>query len=245
VLDSAQRAVHRSGRFLLVLTGGSTPRPLYQRLTEAPYRAQLPWSKTLFVFTDERCVAPDNEASNYRMARETLLDPLGIPPERVLRMKGEQPPADAARRYEVRLADLFLGERHRHFDLVLLGIGADGHVASLFPGTQALAEQERWVAANHVPKLDAWRLTLTLAALKSGRRILFLATGQEKAKVTAEAFGGLEHGEPHPAELVSPLHGRREVLVDREAASLLAHQDQDQDQGEDQDQPTDPPGSLT
>ena len=134
-LDSAQRAVNSTGRFIVVLAGGSTPRRLYSLLAEPPYREKVPWSKTLFVFGDERCVPPDDEASNYRMARETLFEPLEIPEHHVFRMKGEQPPAEAARRYEVRLSDVFLGERKRHFDLVLLGIGPDGHTASLFPGT--------------------------------------------------------------------------------------------------------------
>jgi 6-phosphogluconolactonase len=147
------------------------------------------------------------------MVRETLLDPLEIPEVRVLRMKGEQVPAEAARRYEVRLGDLFLNRSSRRFDLVLLGIGDDGHTASLFPGTEALEEQQRWVVANHVPRLDAWRLTLTFPALNSAQRVLFLATGAEKAKIVAEAFEGVEHPEPYPCERISPRAGRCEVLL--------------------------------
>jgi len=224
-LDSAKRAVEKNDRFTVVLAGGSTPRRLYSLLTEPPYRDSVPWKETFFAFGDERCVPPDDEASNYRMAKESLLDPLEIPDHRVLRMKGERPPEKAAELYEVRLGDLFLGRSKRRFDLVILGIGADGHTASLFPGTAALEEQERWVAANHVPELDAWRLTLTLKALNSVRRVVFLATGEEKARVIAEAFGGVEHESPHPCELVAPLHARREVLLDREAASLIPHDD--------------------
>jgi 6-phosphogluconolactonase len=220
-LDSAKRAVDKADRFIVVLAGGSTPRALYRRLTEPPYRERVPWKKTFFVFGDERCVPPDDESSNYRMVRETLLDPLEISEHRVLRMKGEQVPVDAARRYEVRLGDIFLNLPRRRFDLVLLGIGADGHTASLFPGTAALEEKERWVAANEVPSLDAWRLTLTLPALNSTRRVIFLATGEEKAPVIAEAFGGVEHEGTHPCELVAPLFARREVLIDRAAASAI------------------------
>jgi len=222
-LDSAQRAVNSTGRFIVVLAGGSTPRRLYSLLTESPYRERVPWSKTLFVFGDERCVPPDDEASNYRMARGTLFEPLEIPEHHVFRMKGEQPPGEAAQRYEVRLSDVFLGERKRHFDLVLLGIGTDGHTASLFPGTQALDEKARWVVANHVPQLDAWRLTLTFPALNSARRVIFLAAGETKAQVIGEAFGGIEHAEPHPCERVAPFHARREVLLDHAAASLVPH----------------------
>jgi 6-phosphogluconolactonase len=220
-LTSAERAVNASGRFIVVLAGGSTPRLLYRTLTESPYREKVPWSKTLFVFGDERCVPPDDDQSNYRMARETLFEPLEIPEHHVFRMKGEQPPAEAAQRYEVRFSDLFLGEKRRHFDLVLLGIGTDGHTASLFPGTEALDEKERWAVANHVPQLDSWRLTLTFPALNSARRVIFLATGEEKARVIAEAYGGVEHAEPHPCERVAPFHARREVLLDHAAASLI------------------------
>jgi 6-phosphogluconolactonase len=220
-LDTARRAVERSDRFLVVLAGGTTPRALYRLLTEMPYREQVPWNKTYFVFGDERCVPPDDETSNYRMVRETLFDPLEIPEVRVLRMKGEQLPAEAARRYEVRLGDLFLNRSKRHFDLALLGVGADGHTASLFPGTAAVEERERWVAANHVPPLDAWRLTLTIPALSSARRLLFMAVGEEKARAIAESFGGVEHETTHPCEMIAPPHVRREVLIDHAAASLI------------------------
>jgi 6-phosphogluconolactonase len=224
-LDSAKRAVEKTERFMVVLAGGSTPRLLYSMLTERPYRESVPWERTFFVFGDERCVPPDDEASNYRMARETLFDPLEIPDIQVLRMKGEQVPTEAAQRYELRLSDLFLLRPRRRFDLVLLGIGTDGHTASLFPGTEALNEQERWVVANHVPQLDAWRLTLTFKALNSTRRVIFMATGEKKAHVVAEAFGGVEHPEPYPCERIAPVNARREVLLDRAAASRLPHEE--------------------
>ena len=220
-LDTASRAVDRHDHFVVVLAGGSTPRLLYRRLAEPPFREKAPWSRTFFVFGDERCVPPDDESSNYRMARETLLEPLSIPDHRVLRMKGEETPVDAARRYEVRLGDLFLTRPKPGFDLVLLGVGADGHTASLFPGTAALDETERWVVANEVPQLGAWRLTLTFPALNSAGRVLFLVTGSQKARIVAEAFGGVEHAESYPCERVAPPGARREVLIDRDAASLL------------------------
>jgi len=216
-LDSAKRAVEKTDRFIVVLAGGSTPQALYRVLAEPPYSTAVPWKKTYFVFGDERCVPPDHEESNYRMAHENLLAPLEIPELHVLRMKGEQRPIDAARRYEVRLGDLFLNQPKRKFDLVLLGIGADGHTASLFPGTEALNEAERWVVANEVPRLEAWRLTMTFRALNAARRVVFMAAGEEKAQVIAEAFGGVEHAEPHPCERVAPIHTRRDVLIDRVA----------------------------
>lgn len=222
-LDSATRAVAKHGQFLVVLAGGSTPRDLYRRLTEAPYRDEVPWDRTFFLFGDERCVPPDHEDSNYRSARETLLEPLEIPDMRVLRMKGEQKPEEAARRYEVRLEDVFLLRSKKVFDLVLLGIGTDGHTASLFPGTEALDETEKWVVANHVPRLDAWRLTMTIPALTRSSRVLFLAAGDSKAQVVAEAFGDAPHPSPHPCERIVPRSGRRDVLLDQAAATLLPH----------------------
>ena len=236
-LETAKRAVDRSDRFLVVLAGGSTPRRLYELLTEKPYRTAVPWKKTFFVFGDERCVPPDHEDSNYRMVRETLLDPLEIPELHVLRMKGEQKPEEAARRYEVRLDDLFLLRPKKRFDLTLLGIGSDGHTASLFPGTAALEEQDRWVVANHVPRFDAWRLTLTLKALNASQRVIFLAVGEEKARVLAEAFGGVEHAEPHPCERVAPPQARREVLIDYAAASRMPRESGDPLDGENEDAP--------
>ena len=221
IAEVANKAVEQNGRFLWVLAGGSTPQTLYRLLTGEEYRESIPWDRTILLFGDERCVPPDDEQSNYRMLQETLFDPLQISEHRIFRMKGEQGPAEAAARYAVRLNDLFLGQEARQFDLVLLGIGSDGHTASLFPETEALEESERWVVANHVPRLDCWRLTLTYPALNSARRVLFLASGEEKAEIVAEAFGGLEHPAPHPCERVIPVHGRREILVDVAAASRI------------------------
>jgi 6-phosphogluconolactonase len=226
-LDSAKRAVDKFDRFIVALSGGSTPQLLYKKLTEPPYDTKVPWKKTLFVFGDERCVPPDREESNYRMARETLFEPLEIAETQVLRMKGELPPAEAARKYGVRLGDLFVIRPRKKFDLILLGIGPDGHTASLFPGTAALDEQERWVVANEVPQLDAWRLTLTFPALNATQRVIFMVTGEAKAKVIAEAFGGVEHAEPHPCERVTPIRARREVLVDYAAASLIPQEEKE------------------
>jgi 6-phosphogluconolactonase len=224
-LDTAKRAVQKYDRFTVVLAGGPTSKLLYDLLTRPPFREKVPWKKTFFVFSDERCVPPGDEQSNYRMIQETLFERLEIPEHRVLRMKGERPPERAAQLYEVRLGDLFLGRSKRYFDLVLLDIGADGSIASLFPGTAALEEQERWVAANHLLQSDSWRLTLTLKALNSARRVIFLAAGDDKAQVIAEAFGGVEHDKPYPCELVAPYYARKEVLIDREAASKIPQEE--------------------
>jgi 6-phosphogluconolactonase len=223
--ESARRAVDRDGRFLVAVGNGPATREVYRRLAEPPYRDELPWAQTYFVFADERCVGPHDETSHHRMAHETLFAPLGIGPLQVLRIKGEQAPVDAARRYAVRLGDLFLNHPKRQFDLALLEIGNEGEVASLLPGSPALEEREAWVVANPVPESGDWRVTLTLHALNSARRVVFLATGADRARVVAEAFCGVEHGAPHPCERVVPSHARRELLVDYEAASLMPHEE--------------------
>ncbi len=215
VIESARAA---PGAFALVLAGGSTPRKTYEELTRR--QSALDPQRTWFLFGDERCVPPDHERSNYRMAREALFDPLGVPPERVLRMEGERDPQDAARRYEERLRAILL-ETDPRLDLVLLGIGPDGHTASLFPGTTALEERDRWVVANWVPQLDEWRLTLTLPILNRARGVAFLVRGADKARIVAEAFGGVAHASPYPCERVRPETGALSVLLDTIAAARL------------------------
>lgn len=219
---TAESAVHERGRFTVALAGGRTPQILYRRLAEREFACRIPWDAGWYAFGDERCVPPDHPDSNYRAAYDSLLSNVPIPPERILRMRGElDQPSRAAFFYEQSLRELFPDDRWPRFDLVLLGMGADGHTASLFPGTDALAERERWVTANWAPALDAWRLTLTLPALCAARQVLFLITGRDKATVVAQAFCGAPHDPPHPAERVVPTDGAREVLVDADAASLL------------------------
>lgn len=222
-LAAAREAVALRDRFTVALSGGSTPRDLYRRLAEPPYLDGVPWARTYVLFGDERCVPPDDPRSNYRMAMETFLHRVPVPAEQILRVTGEaRDPARAAAAYEAELRALFAAEGSARFDLVLLGVGTDGHTASLFPGSPALGEASRWVAASFVPKLASWRITLTLAALNAARRVLFLVTGEEKARVFAEAFGGAPHEPRHPCELVAPTDGLVEVLVDRAAASRVS-----------------------
>jgi len=218
VVESAREALAERGSFTLVLAGGSTPRWAYEALAARP--GALDPTRTWFAFGDERCVPPEHERSNYRMAREALLDPLGVSPTRVLRMEGELDPAEAAQRYEEQLRRALPATDPR-LDLVLLGIGGDGHTASLFPGTAALDERDAWVVANWVPQLSEWRLTLTLPLLNRARRIAFLVSGADKAAIVAEAFGGAAHAAPHPYERVRPEAGLLSVLLDAPAATLL------------------------
>lgn len=213
--STARDAVDAGRPFSVALAGGSTPGRLYRLLAAAPYAESLPWSRTRVAFGDERCVPPDHEDSNYGFARRTLLDQVDVPRGNVLRMRGEDDPAFAARDYEERLREWFPASDGPAFDLLLLGMGGDGHTASLFPGTAALDERTRWVVANRVPRLEAWRLTLTLPAIAAARRVLILVTGTAKATVFAEAFEDAPHATPHPVERVRAAgDGAPEVLTD-------------------------------
>jgi 6-phosphogluconolactonase len=219
-----------TGRFSLVLSGGSTPRGLYELLAKPPFRNQLDWTKVEFFWGDERAVSPDSPHSNFRMAREAMLDPLGVPEHRVHRIKGEATDLDrAARDYEDEIEQVLgrvagVGRRPPHFNLFLLGMGEDGHTASLFPGTPALQETKRWVVAHEVAKLATKRITMTPPLINAAHFILFMASGGSKAGVLAQVLQGPRDPERYPAQLIHPLTGEVMWFVDRAAsASLLQH----------------------
>lgn len=212
----ADQALAARGRFVLGLSGGSTPRPLYELLASEPWASRLDWARILVVWCDERCVPADHPDSNYRLVHEALLSHVPLPPGNVHRMKGELPPPRAAAEAEAELRSV-LGEG-RHFDCALLGMGADGHTASLFPGTEALGERTRWVVANHVPALNAWRLTMTLTVLSAARRAVFLASGAEKRETLRRVLFPRPGDPPLPAALVAPREGPPLWLVDAAAA---------------------------
>lgn len=220
IARAASDAVSDRGVFRVVLAGGSTPRALYRRLTRAPYRRSIRWDRVRFFWGDERCVPPDDGRSNYRMARESLLGPLGIPARRVFRMRGEDDPRQAARVCEQAIRREFSG-RPARFDLVLLGLGEDGHTASLFPSTAALEETARLAAANFVPPLAEWRLTLTYPALNAARRVVFLVSGEEKSPAARRILERLPGYRKMPASRVSPRRGTLLWLLDEAAASKL------------------------
>src|SRR5438034_5611470 len=174
----ARDAVAARGMFTVAMAGGSTPRRLYQLLADAPFRSQVDWSKVQFFWGDERGVPPDHKDSNYRMANEALLQKLALPAGQIHRMPAERADRDAAARdYQAEIARAFgvspQGEPPV-FDLVLLGMGPDGHTASLFPHTEALKDRTRWVVPNYVPKFDAWRLTMTPLILNRAGAVIFL-----------------------------------------------------------------------
>ena len=214
-----RQAVAEHGSFHVALAGGSTPAGLYRRLAAADY-ADLPWGDCHVYFSDERRVPPEDADSNYRMARETLLDHVPIPSAQVHRMLGDDEPTTAAAAYAERLrANRPQVEGVPILDLVLLGLGADGHIASLFPGTSALDSVEP-AAAHWVPSLAAWRLTLTLPVLQAARRTWVLASGPAKADIIARAQG-LAETPPLPVQRLEPA-GEYLWLLDRAAAHKVA-----------------------
>lgn len=215
----AHDAVAARGTFAVALSGGSTPKALYTLLAVEPYATQVAWEAVHLFWGDERMVPPDHPQSNYRLACETLINHVPLPDANIHRMPGEARPAAAALAYE-QLLRAFFGEQPR-FDLVLLGMGEDGHTASLFPGTAALAEEARWVVANHVPQLDTWRLTLTLPAINAAAHVTFLVTGASKAAPLAVVLNGGTEGKRLPAGCVAPSDGHLFWLLDEAAASAL------------------------
>jgi 6-phosphogluconolactonase len=216
-----------TGRFSLVLSGGSTPRRLYELLAEPPYRSQLDWSKVEFFWGDERAVAPDHPNSNFRMAREAMLDKLAVPPERIHRIAAENPNLDeTAREYEIEIERVLgriagVGPRPPHFNLFLLGMGEDGHTASLFPGTRALDETRRWVVAQDVPAVSGKRITMTPPLINAAHFIIFLVAGAAKADVLAAVLQGPRDPHRYPAQLIHPLTGEVTWMVDRNASTSL------------------------
>jgi len=220
--SAAKAAIESGGTFRVALSGGSTPRALHDRLAHPPFREGIAWTKVRFFFGDERCVPPDSPRSNYRMARETLFDPLGISPERVFRMKGEAPPRSAAAEYEAVLERELPARRGRPcFDLILLGLGPDGHTASLFPGTRALGEEASFVTANWVPKMREWRLTTTYPLLNAAQRVVFLAAGAEKKDPATTILKRRAGWRELPAARVRPRNGTVLWLLDEEAGGSL------------------------
>jgi 6-phosphogluconolactonase len=203
----------------VALAGGSTPRAVNALLTAAPRRDVVDWSRVVFWFGDERCVPPDDKDSNYRMNRETLLDPLGIDPARVHRMRGEDDPGAAAADYDAVLRRE-LGEQPQ-LDLVLLGMGPDGHTASLFPGTILAIDKDKHCIAHYVPQLGKWRITLTPRAINAARSVAITAGGAEKADSLRGVLEGPRQTDVFPAQLVQPHDGELRWFVDAAAASKL------------------------
>ena len=221
VVARAQAAVSLRGRFTLALSGGHTPQGLHALLAdpEEPFRDRIAWAATEVFFGDERCVGPDHPESNYGSARASLFARVPLPPANVHRLRGEDDPAAAAAAYEAELRRSVPSERGvPRLDLVLLGLGRDGHTASLFPGTAALAEETRLVVANEVPQVGGFRLTFTFPLLCAARAVAFLVAGEDKAAPVANVLEG--HGDL-PAARVRPADGDLAWFLDEAAASRL------------------------
>ncbi len=215
VAESAAEAIAARGSFNVALSGGNTPRPVYQRLVSAA----LDWTRVHAFFGDERCVPPDDARSNYHMARAALLDHVAIPAENVHRMRGEDPPETAAEAYAVELRNA-LGEGGR-LDLVLLGLGDDGHTASLFPGLAAVTETRRAVMAAYVEFVGMWRLTLTPPIINAARRVAFLVSGDDKAEILHRVLQGPRQPIVLPSQAIRPSERPALWLIDAAAAAKL------------------------
>src|SRR4051794_1513681 len=218
LLELSEAAIETAGRFSVALSGGSTPKALYQILASPQYQSQIDWPNVDVFFGDERCVPPDHAESNYRMAKEALLSKVPLPGDNVYRMRGELPdPNEAAREYGETLKEKF-GDGG--LDLVLLGMGPDGHTASLFPETKALDEPKHRCVANFVAKLEAWRLTMTAPFINRARNVIFLVTGAEKAASLAQVLEGPREPHRFPAQLILPAEGKLTWLLDIAAAAM-------------------------
>ena len=223
----AATAIAARGQFIVALSGGSTPKALYARLATLPFSGSIDWSRVIVIWGDERCVPPDNAASNYRMARETLLDHVPVQATHVRRIRGEYTPAGAAANYNAMLHDLLDAEdalpvgHTPAIDLVLLGLGEDGHTASLFPGEVRVHSATEWACAATAPTIPADRVTLTPTIINAAANVLFLVSGNAKATMLRRVIEGPRIPNELPAQLIAPISGRACWLVDAAAATGL------------------------
>jgi 6-phosphogluconolactonase len=230
----ADQYVVGRGLFTVALAGGSTPRAMFKLLADTPFRETSPWSRIFFFWGDERCVPPDHPDSNYLMAQQTLLSKVPVPRQNIFRIPAELEDHDhAAELYCQTLSSFFLsglGKSHTQtaplsimprFDLILLGMGADGHTASLFPQTKALHMNDRIAVANFVPKFNTYRITLTATAINNARNVTFIVSGDDKAEALKEVLEGPYRPEIYPSQMVHPSSGTLLWMVDEAAARML------------------------
>ncbi len=220
-----EQAVATRGIARVALSGGSTPQATFKLLADpaGPFAATVPWDKVQLFWVDERCVGPDHPESNYGVCRNLLLSKVAIPEANVFRMEGELDPEVAASRYESTLRNVMKleGAESPRFDLLTLGMGPDGHTASLFPHTAAIDELGRLVVANHVEKKEAWRITLTWPVINQAAEVVFEVEGKAKTEVLAEVLTGPRDPERLPAQLIRPANGKLLFLLDEAAAAML------------------------
>jgi 6-phosphogluconolactonase len=223
--ESAKKAVEARGVARIAVSGGSTPKIVFRMLADPaqPFLQAVPWDRLQLYWVDERCVPPDHVESNYRMTNEAMLSKIPLPAANIHRMEGELDPEEAASKYESEIRNTFKleGAETPVFDLVLLGMGPDGHTASLFPHTEGLHEMARIVIPNHVPQKDAWRVTLTWPVITAGREVAFLIEGKEKEAMVKQVFTGPYDPETTPAQLIRPASGVLTLMMDVAAATGL------------------------
>ena len=221
--DKAKDAVASRGRARIAISGGSTPKNMFKLLAAEPFVSEVPWARIDLFWVDERCVPPTDADSNYKMTNEALLSHVPLPSEQIHRMEGELDPEVAASRYEAQIRTAFRleGAETPTFDLILLGMGDDGHTASLFPHTEGLDELSRIVIANHVPQKDTWRITLTWPVINQGRQVAFLIEGAAKTDVLVDVLTGPYQPETYPSQVIRPASGKLLLLLDTAAAAKL------------------------
>lgn len=220
--DKVLQAVQSRGRCNVVLAGGETPQLAYRLLSEEPYCKSIPWQQVHVYWGDERCVPPTGKLSNQYTARQSLLNHVPIPAENIHPIVYEGSPEEAAKNYENLLRSTFSNQAPQ-FDFILLGLGDDGHTASLFPNTNVLNVQENWVSHVYIGEQNMYRVTLTFPILNQAKAIVFLVTGARKAHIVQKIMEGIQAGKPLPAQFIKPVNGELYWLLDEEAAKLLQY----------------------
>jgi 6-phosphogluconolactonase len=225
LVEMVEEAAQAQGRARIAISGGSTPKAAFELLADPdqPWLRRMPWEKLDLFWVDERAVPPDDAESNYRMTREALLDHVPLRAEQIHRIEGELAPEAAAARYESDLRNSFRleGAEFPRFDLIALGMGDDGHTASIFPRTAAVHEMSRLAVANHIPQKDAWRITLAWPVINHASSVFFLIAGADKAAVLNEVLTGPRDLERLPSQLIWPASGILTLILDKDAAALL------------------------
>src|SRR6266702_4521378 len=226
IVRLANEAIVTHGRFTIALSGGSTPKVLYSLLGDEPYRSQIDWAQVDIFWSDERCVPPDSEESNYHLAQQVLLSKIPIPESQVHRMPADRPDRDAASQaYTEEMYRTFGTNRIPKFDLMQLSMGPEGHTASLFPHQESLHEQQRLVMPVNVPKPPPPRLTSTPPLLNAAKHVLFLVAGSEKADALKAVPEGEYEPDEYPAQIVRPVNGDGTWMLDTSAAGKLRKAD--------------------
>jgi 6-phosphogluconolactonase len=223
----ARKSIQDHGIFSAALSGGSTPEPVYRILGSLEKEKQIDWDNIHLFWGDERCVPPDHPDSNYRMVRKALLDHIRIPEENIHRVPAEYEPHLAAQTYEAKLRDFFKGD-FPQIDLVFLGMGDDGHTASLFPHSAGLKEEDRWFIENYAPIMNTWRLTLSKNAINAARHIAVLVVGESKAGMLVDVLEGDHQPDDKPIQLIDPKNGQMVWFLDQAAAKKLSDQENEQ-----------------